>query len=131
MELPDGDMSLVAAVLPGTGGAASGVLTVCSDVPAPAVQVLAVELLAEVLGAVLHEHRVRQELGSTTAQLEAALASRAVIDQAKGVVMSQRGCTEDEAFQHLVDLSSRQHVKLREVAAGIVSGTGRADGLGG
>lgn len=129
--LPKGDVSVVAAALSGTVPPASGVLTVVSDRPAPAVQVLAVELLAETLGAVLHEHRVRQELGSTTNQLEAALTSRAVIDQAKGVVMSQRGCTEDEAFQHLVDLSSRQHVKLREVAAGIVSGTGRADGHGG
>jgi AmiR/NasT family two-component response regulator len=49
-----------------------------------------------------------------------ALSTRAVIDQAKGIIMADKRCTADEAFQHLVDLSSRSHMKLREVATNLV-----------
>jgi AmiR/NasT family two-component response regulator len=52
--------------------------------------------------------------------MRAALTSRAVIDQAKGVVMADQRCTADEAFQHLVRLSNNTHRKVREVAQAIV-----------
>jgi GAF domain-containing protein len=48
--------------------------------------------------------------------LEQALASRAVIDQAKGVLMAVHSCTADEAFRMLVERSQRDNVKLRDVA---------------
>jgi GAF domain-containing protein len=38
-------------------------------------------------------------------QLEEALQSRAVIDQAKGILIAQHHCTADEAFDMLVRLS--------------------------
>ena len=53
--------------------------------------------------------------------MERALASRATIEQAKGIVMGQRGCTADEAFDHLRQLSSNQERKLRDVAQMIVT----------
>ncbi|MFD4669825.1 ANTAR domain-containing response regulator [Lentzea sp. NPDC058450] len=49
--------------------------------------------------------------------LEHALASRAVIEQAKGVLMAVHSCTADEAFGMLVEQSQRANTKLREVAA--------------
>jgi GAF domain-containing protein len=52
--------------------------------------------------------------------LESAMLSRAVIDQAKGILMGQRRCTAQEAFDVLVTLSQRSNRKLREVAAALV-----------
>lgn len=84
-------------------------------------QVRFCELLATSVGALIHELRRRGELQATAAGLEQALTSRAVIDMAKGIVMADKRCTPDEAFQHLVDLSSRNHVKLRDLADLIVT----------
>jgi PAS domain S-box-containing protein len=84
-------------------------------------QVRSCELLATSVGALIHELRRRGELQATAAGLEQALTSRSVIDMAKGIVMADKRCTPDEAFQHLVDLSSRNHVKLRDLANLIVT----------
>ena len=53
-------------------------------------------------------------------QMRQALDSRAVIEQAKGVVIAQLGGTADEAFDRLVDQSQRSNRKLRDVAQGVV-----------
>lgn len=53
-------------------------------------------------------------------QLQDAMSSRAVIEQAKGVLMGQRRCSADAAFTLLVELSQRSNRKLREVAAALV-----------
>ena len=55
-----------------------------------------------------------------TAQLQAALGSRAVIDQAIGIVRSRSGGTAQEAFDRLTRISQTEHVKLAEVAQQIV-----------
>ncbi len=56
-------------------------------------------------------------------QMQTALTSRARIEQAKGVLMGARGCTEDEAFQLLVSLSQESNRKLRDVADALVQST--------
>lgn len=53
-------------------------------------------------------------------QLEEALTTRAVIDQAKGILIAQQGCTADEAFELLARVSQRTHKKLHDVAAELV-----------
>jgi len=57
-----------------------------------------------------------QHARDTVTQLETALTSRSVIDQAKGAVRTRTGCTADEAFAILVDMSQRRNIKLRDVA---------------
>ncbi len=57
-----------------------------------------------------------QRSRETVTHLEAALTSRSVIDQAKGAVRTRTGCTADEAFATLVELSQRRNVKLRDLA---------------
>ena len=52
--------------------------------------------------------------------LRQAMASRAVIEQAKGVVMATQRCGADEAFQVLVRASQRENRKLREIAEATV-----------
>jgi GAF domain-containing protein len=49
-------------------------------------------------------------------QMRQAMQSRAVIEQAKGILMRDRGCSADEAFDALVHLSQESHRKLRDVA---------------
>jgi transcriptional regulator with GAF, ATPase, and Fis domain len=51
------------------------------------------------------------------AHLNTALASRAVIDQAIGIIMATRTCSAGEAFAVLRRMSNDQNVKLRDVAA--------------
>lgn len=53
--------------------------------------------------------------------LEQALASREVIDMAKGVIMNVMGCGPQQAFETLVSQSQRENRKLREIAAEIVA----------
>lgn len=53
-------------------------------------------------------------------QMQAAMAHRAVIEQAKGIIMAQRRCTADEAFQTLTKLSQNANRKLRDVASALV-----------
>jgi GAF domain-containing protein len=54
-------------------------------------------------------------------QLRASLESRAVIDQAMGVIMAVRRCTRDQALAILRTASQNQNVKLRDLAADIVA----------
>jgi putative methionine-R-sulfoxide reductase with GAF domain len=62
------------------------------------------------------------------AQLQEALASRAVIEQAKGVLMAGRpGLTPDGAFDLLRMASQRENVKLRDVARRIVESSMGSD----
>jgi len=53
--------------------------------------------------------------------LRLAMASRATIEQAKGIVMLMLGCDADTAFATMVDWSQRSNVKLRTVATDLVS----------
>ncbi|WP_369244792.1 ANTAR domain-containing protein [Streptomyces sp. R41] len=56
-------------------------------------------------------------------QLGRALASRAVIDQARGMVMALAPCSSERAWDLLVDVSQHCNVKLRDVAAAPVATT--------
>jgi len=58
-------------------------------------------------------------------QMAEAMRSRAVIEQAKGILMAQRHCTADEAFEILTQASQRANKKLREIAAAIVESTAK------
>ena len=54
-------------------------------------------------------------------QLRTALESRAVIEQAKGVLMRDHKCDAEEAFEMLKHASQHTNQKLRDVAASIVN----------
>ncbi len=58
-------------------------------------------------------------------QMRQALDSRAVIEQAKGLLVGRRRCSPDEAFDQLVDLSQRTNRKLRDVAQGLIDEASR------
>jgi GAF domain-containing protein len=54
-------------------------------------------------------------------QLRSSIVSRAVIDQALGVIMATERCPQDKAFAMLRSVSQNNNVKLRDLAADIVT----------
>jgi hypothetical protein len=60
-------------------------------------------------------------------QLRDAAESRAVVDQAKGVLMHALGCTAAEALQRMRQVSQAQNLKVTDVATRIIESRG-ADG---
>ena len=62
-------------------------------------------------------------LGEQARNLQLAMETRAVIEQAKGVLMAQRRLDADAAFEILREASQRYNRKLRDIAAGIVEST--------
>ncbi|MER5213172.1 ANTAR domain-containing protein [Streptomyces sp. NPDC002838] len=63
------------------------------------------------------------ELRATNEQLSRALASRAEIDQARGMMMALAPCSSDRAWDLLVEVSQHCNLKLRDVAAALVATT--------
>lgn len=77
-------------------------------------------------------------------QMQHAMQSRAVIEQAKGIIMAERRCSADDAFTLLVRWSQDRNRKLRDLADEIVArvtqggprrsgssdGSGRERGMG-
>ncbi|GAA2855854.1 ANTAR domain-containing protein [Actinoplanes cyaneus] len=55
--------------------------------------------------------------------METTMASRAVIEQAKGIIMGQRHCSADEAFTILSRASQESNRRVRDVAADLVDRT--------
>ncbi|MEU7058660.1 ANTAR domain-containing protein [Streptomyces sp. NPDC046197] len=61
-------------------------------------------------------------LQSEVEQLHRAMASRPVIDQARGILMAAHVCTSEQAWQVLRETSQRSNTKLRTVAAAVTAG---------
>jgi hypothetical protein len=58
-------------------------------------------------------------LETEVTQLRTAMASRAAIEQAKGILMLLTSCSDQVAFELLAHMSSHTHRKVREVAVAI------------
>jgi len=72
------------------------------------------------------DDRVR-ELETEVSQLRTAMASRAAIEQAKGILMLLTSCSDQVAFDLLAHISSNCHRKVRDVAVAIAeSAAGRS-----
>jgi PAS domain-containing protein len=101
----------------------SGVLTVYGTGERSVATLVALRQVmpfVEAAQTLIRDTRAHEEMRRTQEQLEAALTSRAVIDQAKGMIMISLKCTADDAFGHLVRMSSTRHEKVREVAQSMV-----------
>jgi len=67
--------------------------------------------------------RIYADALKLTEQLNEALTSRAVIEQAKGILMAKHRIDADDAFDRLRSESQGRNVKLRDVAQQIVEST--------
>ncbi|WP_410566916.1 ANTAR domain-containing protein [Amycolatopsis sp. cmx-4-61] len=79
------------------------------------------ELYTTAAEAALGSARRYRTAQATVGQLQVALSTRAVIDQAKGILMALHRITAEEAFDLLVTQSQQRNVKLREVAEQFVT----------
>jgi GAF domain-containing protein len=79
--------------------------------------------VAEVVAVAVANADAHWQLGEQARNMRLAMESRAVIEQAKGVLMSQRHVTAEQAFEILREASQRYNRKLREIALGIVEST--------
>ena len=68
----------------------------------------------------VHNAQILAQTARLATRLQAAIASRSVIDQAIGILRGRSGISADEAFARLQHLSQNDHVKLRVVASNLV-----------
>jgi GAF domain-containing protein len=79
--------------------------------------------VAEAIAVAVLNADAHARLTEQARNMRLAMDSRAVIEQAKGVLMAQRHVDPDQAFDILREASQRYNRKLRDIAAGIVEST--------
>jgi GAF domain-containing protein len=80
-----------------------------------------VQALADVAAIALLQERTIRRGEALTEQLQSALNSRIVIEQAKGAVAQAQGISVDEAFARIRGYARRHNRKLTEVALAVVT----------
>jgi GAF domain-containing protein len=79
--------------------------------------------VAEAVAVAVVNADAHAQLAEHARNMRVAMDSRAVIEQAKGVLMAQRHVDADQAFEILRDASQRYNRKLRDISEGIVAST--------
>ena len=107
----------------GVNGVTIGALNIYATTPrafGPPEQLVARRFADETSRALALAVRLAEH-SEMSAHLQAALASRAVIDQAVGIIIGQNRCTVDEAFEVLRSISNNRNVKLRDIATDMIT----------
>jgi hypothetical protein len=86
------------------------------------------ELLGAIGGAVLEAVSQYDDARRTASQLRDAAQARAVVDQAKGILMHAFGVSADEALQRMRETSQRRNIRAIDVAKEVVESGGRRPG---
>jgi GAF domain-containing protein len=84
--------------------------------------VLVAQALADVATIAVLQHRAARQAQHVNEQLQLALNSRIVIEQAKGVIAERAGLAVDDSFELLRDHARRHNRRLSEVARDVVEG---------
>jgi hypothetical protein len=93
--------------------------------------VFAAQAFTDVATIAILQHRFGIEASVVNAQLNEALASRIVIEQAKGVIAERAGIDTDEAFVRLRHHARSNNLKLGDVARDVADGTLTFETFGG
>lgn len=78
------------------------------------------ELLVAVGGAVIGTMSSYSDAERTALQLREAAQSRALVDQAKGILMHALGCSAEAAFDRMREISQQHNLKVTEVARRVI-----------
>lgn len=91
------------------------------------------ELLTAFGGAVMGNAAEYGAARRTALQLRAAVESRALVDQAKGMLMQALGCSAEDALTRLRQISQERNMRMTDVARTIIDSRGArgARGTGG
>jgi GAF domain-containing protein len=107
-------------------GASIGALNIYSSRPeafASADSLDAGLQVAEAIAVAVVNADAHAQVRDQARNMRMAMDTRAVIEQAKGVLMAQRHVDADQAFDILREASQRYNRKLRDIAEGIVAST--------
>lgn len=74
-----------------------------------------------ILRTALARFKQYQSMQKQLKDLKTSLADRKVIDRAKGLIMEQRHCTEDEAYRLLRSSAMNQNMRLAQLAQNILA----------
>jgi GAF domain-containing protein len=93
----------------------------------PAENVRVAQAFADIATIAILQERLVKERDVLAAQLQTALDSRVIIEQAKGVLAERLGFDMDTAFTTLRDTARRANRRLSEVARTVVENRGRTN----
>jgi hypothetical protein len=85
-------------------------------------------LLVAFGGAVMGNASVYGDVQRMALQLRDAAESRALVDQAKGILMHALGCSAQDALDRMRAISQTRHIKVTEVARRIIDSQGAEAG---
>lgn len=89
----------------------------------PAEDVAVAQMLADVAVSYIFAMRLHEESSRLASQLQRALDTRVVIEQAKGVLAERHGETLPQAFERLRRQARGTNATVRDVAAQVLEGT--------
>lgn len=92
--------------------------------------IVAGQALADAATIAILQHRAVLEVQLVNAQLDHALSSRIVIEQAKDVLAERAGLDVESAFAVMREHARNHNLKLVDVARGVIDGTLGVHGLG-
>lgn len=115
-----------------SGAHTLGVLQVMCPAPGAFTDsdVLAVEALTDVVADGILRERAMGSTLATVDQLQHALHSRIVIEQAKGMLAERDGLSLSDAFEQLRRYARNNHRRLHAVCEDLIEGRLEVDGLG-
>jgi hypothetical protein len=90
-------------------------------------QLRSAETYAAQLAATLQSVDAYRATANLARNMAEAMRSRAVIEQAKGILMADERISDEQAFERLVALSQHSNVKVREVARRLVDERSRPE----
>ena len=93
------------------------------EVPMPETDVLVAQAFADLATISVLQHGAATEAQRVNEQLSQALASRIVIEQAKGVISERAGVDLTESFSRLRSYARSHNLRLAEVAQAALDGT--------
>jgi ANTAR domain len=89
-------------------------------------QLALAELLTAVGGALMGNAAEYGDARRTALQLSDAAESRALVDQAKGMLMQALGCSAEDALDKMRQISQEQNLRVTEIAQTIIDSGGVA-----
>ena len=78
------------------------------------------EFFAKPAAVAVHNAQILASALARAVQLQSALSTRTVIDQAIGVILGRTGCSAEDAFTQLRAMSQAEHRTLADVAEHII-----------
>jgi hypothetical protein len=90
-------------------------------------QLALAELLTAVGGALMGNAAEYGDAQRAALQLSAAAESRALVDQAKGMLMQALGCSAEDALARMRQISQEQNLRVTDIAQRIIDSRGASE----